>query len=83
MKIRKLITVNIQVNNQNFESKDQQINYQIQDIPEVNAYLAEGFDIERMYHTSPNNPGDCLNFTFLLAKTAGDSEQKRKTKMKF
>ena len=78
MRIRKVITVNIQVSNQNFESQSQKVDYQVQTIPEIEAYLEEGFDIERMFHTPPSNSGDCLNFTFVLSKQEGNSGQKSK-----
>ncbi|OJJ23501.1 hypothetical protein BKI52_03825 [marine bacterium AO1-C] len=82
MIVRKVVTINIQVQDQNFENTDQKVNYQVQEIPEINAYLEEGFNIERMFHTPPSNSGDCLNLTFVLSKKEGDSEQKRKMKMK-
>ena len=78
MAITKVITININVHNQNFENQEQKVNYQVQDIPEIEAYLKEGFYIERMFHTPPGNAGDCLNLTFVLSKREDNSGQKSK-----
>ena len=83
MTVRKVITVNIDVLETDFEeSNGQKVNYQVQEIPEVNVYFDEGFEIDRVFHTPPSESGDCLNITFILYKR-DEEEGKRKTKMKF